>query len=296
LLSGWEFQQTTTAHTRPHFGFENVFFWENGEGTHAEFAASLEGRLGGSWKRGQDAWGKRGVAVSQMSSLAVSLYEGNLFDNSTAVIVPKKPEYLPAIWAFCKSGDLQAEIRKYNYKTNVDNGYFEKIPFDISHWMARAKADGPLPAPDSDDPTQWLFKSHPKGSTDPLQVAVARLLGYRWPDQEPDDLDRLADGDGIVCIPAVRAEPTAADRLLELLRAAYGSDWSPSLLDTLLTASGCKPGTTLDDWLRNSFLEQHCKRFHNRPFIWHIWDGRRDGFSCLVNYHKLDHGRLESLT
>ena len=24
-----------------------------------------------------------------------------------------------------------------------------------------------------------------KGSTDPLQVAVARLLGYRWPDQEP---------------------------------------------------------------------------------------------------------------
>src|SRR5262249_45321715 len=95
---------------------------------------------------------------------------------------------------------------------------------------------------------------------------------------------------------AVWTEPTAADRSLELLRTAYGSDWSPSLLDTLVTASGCKPGTTLDDWLRNSFFEQHCKRFHNRPFIWHIWDGRRDGFSCLVNYHKLDHGRLESLT
>ena len=27
--------------------------------------------------------------------------------------------------------------------------------------------------------------------------------------------------------------------------------------------------------------------FHQRPFIWHIWDGRRDGFHALVNYHRL---------
>jgi len=103
LLPGWQFQQTTTKNTCHHSGFENVFFWENGEGAHARFVASLEGRLGGSWRRGQEAWGRRGVAVSQMSSLAVSLYEGDLFDNSTAVIVPKKSDYLPAIWAFCES-------------------------------------------------------------------------------------------------------------------------------------------------------------------------------------------------
>jgi hypothetical protein len=34
----------------------------------------------------------------------------------------------------------------------------------------------------------------------------------------------------------------------------------------------------------------------NRPFIWHIWDGRKDGFSALVNYHKLTHKALENLT
>ena len=153
-----------------------------------------------------------------------------------------------------------------------------------------------LPEPHSDDPTQWLFKGHPKGSTDPLQVAVARLLGYRWPDQEPDDLDALADKDGIVPIPAVRGEPPAADRLREVLRTAFGSEWSASLEDKLLTEAGAKPGTSLDDWLRNSFFEQHCKRFHHRPFIWHIWDGRKDGFACLVNYHKLDHALLETLT
>ena len=135
-----------------------------------------------------------------------------------------------------------------------------------------------------------------KGSTDPLQVAVARLLGYRWPDQEPDSLDALADADGIVPIPAVRSEDPAADRLREVLRIAFGSEWSASMEDRLLVESGAKSGTSLDDWLRNQFFEQHCKRFHNRPFIWHIWDGRKDGFSCLVNYHKLDHKALENLT
>ena len=59
----------------------------------------------------------------------------------------------------------------------------------------------------------------------------------------------------------------------------------------------------LDDWLRNGFFEEHCKLFHDRPFVWHIWDGRkRDGFHALVNYHKLCEGGgkgrrlLESLT
>ena len=57
----------------------------------------------------------------------------------------------------------------------------------------------------------------------------------------------------------------------------------------MLTDAGTSSGTTLDEWLRNSFFEQHYKRFHQRPFVWHLWDGRKDGFSCLVNYHKLTH-------
>ena len=30
--------------------------------------------------------------------------------------------------------------------------------------------------------------------------------------------------------------------------------------------------------------------------MWHIWDGQRDGFSALVNYHRLDRKMLEKLT
>ena len=36
-----------------------------------------------------------------------------------------------------------------------------------------------------------------------------------------------------------------------------------------------------------AFFAHHCELFHQRPFIWHIWDGRRDGFHALVNYHRL---------
>ena len=52
----------------------------------------------------------------------------------------------------------------------------------------------------------------------------------------------------------------------------------------------------LADWLRDEFFKQHCAIFHNRPFVWHIWDGQRDGFSALVNYHRLDRKLLEKLT
>jgi hypothetical protein len=55
-------------------------------------------------------------------------------------------------------------------------------------------------------------------------------------------------------------------------------------------------GGTLESWLRDKFFLQHCKLFQNRPFIWQIWDGLRDGFSALVNCHKLDKKLLEHLT
>jgi hypothetical protein len=50
------------------------------------------------------------------------------------------------------------------------------------------------------------------------------------------------------------------------------------------------------DWLRDEFFKQHCGLFGNRPFVWHVWDGLSDGFSALVNYHRLDRRLLEKLT
>ena len=58
---------------------------------------------------------------------------------------------------------------------------------------------------------------------------------------------------GIVCIPPVRGEPSAEERVLQLLTAAFGDAWSARLLARLLTEAG---SPTLDDWLRNRFFER----------------------------------------
>ena len=153
-----------------------------------------------------------------------------------------------------------------------------------------------LPEPSSDDPTQWLFEGRPEMSTAPLHVAVGRLLGYRWPGQaEADDLDGFADDDGIVCLPSVAGEAPGVDRLQKPLAAAFGSRWSAAKAKELLDWSGSGK-KNLADWLRDDFFRQHCGLFGNRPFAWHVWDGCKDGFAALVNYHRLDRRMLEKLT
>jgi hypothetical protein len=300
--SGWLLAQSTVDETSMYDGRSGILRWEEGNGDLFELMElkKNEGYTSGIWKAGSQFWGRRGIIVSLIGGLKCSIYDGHPFDNNAGVIIPNDESILPALWAFCSSSDFCEAVRQIDQKMNVTNATLAKIPFNLEHWQSVASERYPsyLPGPHSDDPTQWLFKGDVANSTAPLQVSVARLLGYRWPEQPKtaDAIDTLADNDGIVCLPGVRGEPAAAERLLELLRTAYGTNWSDSVLHKLLTDAGCKAGITLDDWLRNQFFEQHCKRFLNRPFIWHIWDGRKDGFSALVNYHKLTHKALENLT
>ncbi|AVX30040.1 hypothetical protein CTH_0435 [Carboxydocella thermautotrophica] len=308
----WSFwQSTVTVHQ--HYGGKELMLWQN-----ADFKRAVE--IGKAYIRGKNAWGKPGVVVSAMRGLPCTIYTGEVFDTNVAVIVPHNPAHLPAIWCFCSSPEYNEAVRKIDQKLNVTNATLVKVPFDLEYWqkVAAEKYPNGLPEPYSDDPTQWIFHGHPADSTSPLQVAVARLLGYRWLAELDDsmrlsaearelvqrcrELEDYADGDGIVCLPAVRGEEPAAERLRALLAAAYGEEWSPAKEQELIIATGSE-AKDLDEWLRNDFFEQHCKLFHHRPFIWHIWDGRRrDGFHALVNYHKLAEGNgkgrqvLESLT
>lgn len=265
---------------------------------------------------GQQAWGKKGVAVSVSGDLKASLYAGHAFDKSLATIIPKDEIDTSAILEFCSSSEFVDAVRRIDKKIIVANGTLVKVPFDIVRWREIASNRHPngLPEPYSDDPTQWLFHGYPQLATDPLQVAVARLAGYRWP-AESDKSMELADeariwiarcgqliehtdDDGIVCLPSVRGEPPAHERLLKLLIAAWETvqpgSWRPALLDKVLADAECA-GKGLDVWLRDKFFEQHAKCFHHRPFIWHVWDGLKDGFGALVNYHKLDAKKLERL-
>ena len=237
---------------------------------------------------------------------------------------------------YAESQEFAVTVKAIDQALSITESSFGKVPFDLGHWTEVAEARYPngLPHSYSDDPTQWIFHGHPCGSVvwdetekwtahgplradrSVLQVAVARLLGYRWPAEQDSEMEladeqrewvrrcvslsSCADEDGIVCIPPVRGEPSAAQRLLHVLAIAFGDQWHDGVLSKILADSG---ENTLDDWLRNRFFEQHCTLFHHRPFIWHVWDGRRrDGFHALINYHKLAAGEgkgrqlLESLT
>lgn len=291
--SQWARQQGTVEDVLPYGGREYLLLWENGEGTLVRNA-----RGGGATIAGREAWGHRGVAVTYTGSLNVTLYGGELFENVICVVVPRQAADLPAVWAFCSSSEFHDTVRSINPKLSVDVRYFEKVPFDLTHWTQVAEELYPsgLPEPHSDDPAQWLFDGQIATSTAPLQVAVARLLGYRWSDQPKDRLlDGLADQDGIVCLVPARGERSGADRLNQLLSVAYGSGWSPSTQEKLLAGVGMA-AKSIETWLREAFFEQHLRFFHQRPFIWHIWDGRKDGFGALVNYLMLDRRTLESLT
>ena len=288
-ISGrWEFQQSTVKTTRAYGGREHIFLWELGTGT---LARSPQARV-----QGLAALHKQGVAVSQMNRLPATLYRGDYFDNNTAVIVPNDLSHLEAIWAYCSSEEFYSNVRNIDGAVKVTNATLLKVPFDLERWKSIVEElwSGGLPEPYSDDPTQWLFQGNPSDSTDPLHVAVARLLGYQWPQQNSDELSDLGISDVILPLASVAGQDPASEKLRRVLSTGYRGRWSIGRQTELLRQVGFET-KSLSAWLRDGFFQQHCKLFHQRPFIWHIWDGRKDGFSALVNYHKLDAANLDRL-
>ena len=309
---GWRYLQTSVSETKDFGGREQIIDWSTGG---REMLRPGTKNL---------AYGRHGIALGQMRDLPATLYSGELYDNNAGVIVPLAKSNLPAIWCFCSSPEYNEAVRRIDQKLNVTNATLTKVPFDLDHWtkVANERYPNGLPRPYSNDPTQWIFHGHPCGSviwnetekqtshgllrtdTAVLQTAIARLLGYCWPAEQDLGMEladeqrewahrsqgllEFADTDGIVCTPSVRGEPPACDRLLGMLAAAFGDAWNQSVLAKLLAKAD---SSSLDDWLRNRFFEDHCKLFQHRPFLLHIWDGRRhDGFHALVNYHRLVQG------
>src|SRR3546814_7863873 len=183
-------------------------------------------------------------------------------DLNVAVLVPNDESIIPALWCYCSSDEYYSNVRKLDEKLGVTNATLAKVPFDLAYWQKVAAEQYPngLPKPYSGDPAQWIFHGHPRLATDPLQVAIGRLAGYRWP-AETDESMELADeaqtwiarceqlsehtdDDGIICLPSVRGEPPAHERLLNLLIAAWETvepgSWKPAVLGKLLAEADRK--------------------------------------------------------
>lgn len=282
-------------------GAEYILRWDGGEGSIAELMRGKreEGYNSGAWQVWARFMRRRGVLVSPIGELHCTEYLGFGFDNNTVVLIPRDQNHLRALRAYCWSDEYRNAVRVIDQQLKVTDATLAKVPFDLERWTEVAEEKWPtgLPSAQIVNPTQWLFSGAPSEATAVLQVALARLLGFQWPRQQGlsisdcsaiprDGLEKHSDEDGIVCIAATRGEGAAAERVRALLADAFGTAWSAQTLNELLAGADFR-GKSLDDWLRDGFFEQHCALFHHRPFLWQIWDGRKDGFSALVNYHKL---------
>jgi hypothetical protein len=296
----YKYYQVAVSRSTLYDGCSNIIDWKD------------KGKYLPRARPGNKAFGKFGISISRMASLPQTIYSGALYDQNTSVIVPVNSDNLLSIFAYCSSKEYLTEIRKLDQKVGVTTSTFLKVPFDLTFWqkVAAEKYPNGLPKPFSDDPTQWFFHGHPIKTENPLQVALARMLGYRWPAEIDTNMelaeearglieavkafDHFTDDDGIFCIPSVNAEQGGAERLRDYLQVVFKEDWNSQTINKLLRKEGAS-ATNLEAWLRDEFFVQHCKVFQNRPFIWQIWDGRKDGFSVLVNYHKLTKDNLSKL-
>jgi hypothetical protein len=311
----WIYTQGTSYKREKLFdGTSEVLRWENGIGNLAMQMEALkaQGYTSGIWRAGEQVWGERGVLVSLTGELIPSIYLGVAFDQNCSVITSKRKEDLFSISSFVLSEKYSVDIRKIDQALKVTSATTVKCGFDKEYWdqnINNCFLNG-WPKPFSDDPSQWLFHGHPYKSDNPLHVSIARLLGYCWPAENDQKMelsdeaktlveeikafDHFTDDDGIFCIPSVNAEEAGAERLRTYLQEVFRNEWGNQTITQLLSKEGAV-SSNLEDWLRKEFFIQHCKVFQNRPFIWHIWDGRNDGFSALVNYHTLDKDNLSKL-
>ena len=85
---------------------------------------------------------------------------------NASAIIPNKLEHTVAIWSYMSSLEYQYAVRKINQKLRVADATLVKVPFDLERWTKVAEEKYPkgLPKPYTDDPTQWIFHSHPCGS------------------------------------------------------------------------------------------------------------------------------------
>lgn len=303
--SNWELYSDSFSKEETISGKDSIILWENGRGRLHLLAAINRNKLHDMHESGNKSWGKRGILITRIG-LKATPYYGEKYDNNLICITPKDSSNASAIFHYCKSDAFKMQVKTLDKKLSLTNATATKVMITINDWV---NSDS-IPLMLTNDPTQWLFHGNPRKTENPLQVALARLLNYTWPAENDSEMeladeareliaqikafDHMADEDGIVCIPSVNGEPAAAERLRDYLIEVLGNQWNSQTVSQLLEKESAK-ASNLENWLRDEFFLQHCKLFSNRPFIWHIWDGRKDGFSALVNYHQLTKENLSKL-
>ena len=89
--------------------------------------------------RSQRLWGRPGVVVHLMSGLRAALSTGAMTDQNVAVLIPKKPDSLGAIWAYCSSESFANDVRELDDSIKITSATLGKVRFDLDYWTSVAR-------------------------------------------------------------------------------------------------------------------------------------------------------------
>jgi SAM-dependent methyltransferase len=148
---------------------------------------------------------------------------------------------------------------------------------------------------------------------DYFSVMVLRMLGHRWPREieAGDAAPHWAETSGIILLTAGTNGQPLIDRVRDRIAADFGSERVGAIEREFEEIMG-KP---LAGWLDSDFFKHHISQFRKRPIAWQLQseppsrsaasgkgkNGRkltRRGaplFSCLIYYHRLGDGLLETV-
>ncbi|NLE01058.1 MAG: type II restriction endonuclease subunit M, partial [Fibrobacter sp.] len=227
------------------------------EGCHYVLNWKLKGRDFARYQ-GQAAFEKDGFYLTNVGSLRTCLFNAKPFTSEITVIIPKNYRDIVPIYTYLVSESYETNLRRIDQNLAISTASVSQVPFDLEYWKKTANELFPngINKPFSSNPTQWIFHGQPVKSDNPLQVAIGRLLGYRWPAEYGSEMelsdeakelikeirkfDHLSDNDGIICIPAINKEETAANRLRDYLKEVFGERWNSNTIQQLLEKENVK--------------------------------------------------------
>ena len=194
----------------------------------------------------------------------------------------------------------------------INNGTLLRVPFDLAHWQGVAAEQYPngLPKPIQRSHPMAFRRPHP-WLVDPNALTARESPPdwkaehrCRWPwhacsaiggraKQAPASwIARLSGRMVLKSMPTrtasyvsrLKGERRPHERLTRfwpMLSAQSGQRRNSPACSLRLVSAASRSTTGCATASSSSTVQL----FHQRPFIWHIWDGRRDGFHALVNYH-----------
>jgi hypothetical protein len=140
---GWAFQQCTVTSPICWGGREHVLAWDRQAGRVGGMTDGERVQIHNQDQSGQQAWGRRGIAVGLMRELRATVYTGEPYEKALAVLLPTSDEMLPALWAYCIDPEFNKAVRELERNVIVASGTLVKVPFDLAHWQSGRRREVP---------------------------------------------------------------------------------------------------------------------------------------------------------